>query len=120
MITLSPSTSVNVSDAGAMRDSSSSMLIVRFGIRAKTHWIREHSCVPSAMPIVATAEGQTLTVPPFFPHEAPMFAGLDEINWSALTHAYGSAEDVPGLLRQRASSNPEEASEAGSEFFGNI
>jgi hypothetical protein len=49
-----------------------------------------------------------------------MFAGLDEINWSALTHAYGSADDVPGLLRQRASADPKEASEAGSDFFGNI
>ncbi|MEW6730178.1 MAG: HEAT repeat domain-containing protein [Acidobacteriota bacterium] len=25
--------------------------------------------------------------------------GLDQINWSALTHAYGQAEDVPSLLR---------------------
>ncbi|WP_131737940.1 hypothetical protein [Actinomadura roseirufa] len=27
------------------------------------------------------------------------FPGLDEIDWSALRHLYGSAEDVPGLLR---------------------
>lgn len=49
-----------------------------------------------------------------------MFSGLDKINWSALNHAYGSAEDVPGLLRQRASADQKEASEAGYEFFGNI
>ncbi|MDL4817528.1 hypothetical protein [Actinomadura opuntiae] len=28
-----------------------------------------------------------------------LLRGLDDIDWSALRHAYGSAEDVPGLLR---------------------
>ncbi len=28
-----------------------------------------------------------------------MFAGLDDIDWAALSHAYGSAEDVPDMLR---------------------
>jgi hypothetical protein len=28
-----------------------------------------------------------------------LLPGLDRIDWSALQHAYGSAEDVPGLLR---------------------
>ncbi len=29
-----------------------------------------------------------------------MLEGLDKINWAALTHACGSAADVPDLLRQ--------------------
>ena len=28
-----------------------------------------------------------------------MLDGLDDIDWEALTHAYGPAADVPGLLR---------------------
>ncbi|MEU5256682.1 hypothetical protein [Streptomyces longwoodensis] len=27
-----------------------------------------------------------------------LLAGLDDIDWAALGHAYGSAEDVPGEL----------------------
>lgn len=34
-------------------------------------------------------------------------AGLDSINWSQLTHAYGPADDVPLLLRQLQSTDPE-------------
>ncbi len=49
-----------------------------------------------------------------------MFDGLDDIDWAALTHAYGSAADVPGLLRARASNDPAVAEEADGEFFGNI
>ncbi|MGI5328180.1 hypothetical protein [Actinomadura nitritigenes] len=33
-----------------------------------------------------------------------LLRGLDEIDWSALRHAYGSAEDVPDLLRAAAES----------------
>ena len=32
-----------------------------------------------------------------------MFAGLDEIDWHQLEHAYGAADDVPGWLRSLAS-----------------
>nr|WP_055506785.1 hypothetical protein [Nonomuraea pusilla] len=31
--------------------------------------------------------------------DADLFAGLDEIRWARMRHAYGSAADVPGLLR---------------------
>ncbi|SPJ72256.1 uncharacterized protein FTOL_01984 [Fusarium torulosum] len=33
-------------------------------------------------------------------------AGLESINWSQLTHAYGPADDVPLLLRQLQSTDP--------------
>jgi hypothetical protein len=49
-----------------------------------------------------------------------MLANLEQIDWSSLTHAYGSAADVPALIRGRASTDPEKASEAESEMFGNI
>ncbi|KAF4997563.1 hypothetical protein FGRMN_3768 [Fusarium graminum] len=34
-------------------------------------------------------------------------AGIDSIDWSKLTHAYGPADDVPALLRQLQSTDPE-------------
>ncbi|MFI1046593.1 HEAT repeat domain-containing protein [Streptomyces griseoruber] len=35
-----------------------------------------------------------------------MFTGIDRVDWAALHHAHGSAEDVPGLLRGLASEEP--------------
>ena len=35
-----------------------------------------------------------------------VFAGLDEIDWHAMKHAYGPADDVPGLLRGLISPDP--------------
>jgi len=36
-----------------------------------------------------------------------MTLALDSNEWSALTHAYGSAEDVPDLLRRLAEIPPD-------------
>ncbi|WP_329556254.1 HEAT repeat domain-containing protein [Streptomyces sp. NBC_00696] len=41
-----------------------------------------------------------------------MFTGIDEVGWASLRHAYGSAEDVPGLLRGLASTDPVERATA--------
>ncbi|MFO0941234.1 MAG: hypothetical protein U0930_10735 [Pirellulales bacterium] len=43
---------------------------------------------------------------------------LDEVPWSTLDHAYGKADDVPGLIRALQSS--ETSSDALHELFGNI
>jgi HEAT repeat protein len=51
---------------------------------------------------------------------ADMLEGLDAIDWAALTHAYGSAADVPGLLRALASKNKEQRENAIYELYGNI
>jgi HEAT repeat len=40
--------------------------------------------------------------------------GLDDVRWSELEHNYGSAEDVPDLLRALA--NPDQAADAGFEL----
>ncbi|MGV9295475.1 hypothetical protein [Amycolatopsis sp. NPDC003676] len=47
-------------------------------------------------------------IPDVLDNEAPaeVFAGLDEIDWAAMEHAYGPAGDVPGLLRGLASADP--------------
>ncbi|MEU2433835.1 HEAT repeat domain-containing protein [Streptomyces sp. NPDC007861] len=37
-----------------------------------------------------------------------MFTGIDEVDWASLGHAYGPADDVPGLLRGLASPDPVE------------
>lgn len=38
-----------------------------------------------------------------------MWAEVDFIDWAALRHNYGSAADVPGLLRRCAGPDPEDA-----------
>ena len=40
--------------------------------------------------------------------------------WSELTHAYGSAEDVPALLAQLNAADKQTREDAFSELFGNI
>ncbi|MFG2761393.1 HEAT repeat domain-containing protein [Streptomyces wuyuanensis] len=37
-----------------------------------------------------------------------MFTGMDEVDWASMGHAYGPADDVPGLLRGLASADPAE------------
>jgi hypothetical protein len=45
---------------------------------------------------------------------------LDSVDWGSLTHAYGTAEDVPELLRALRSDDEEERREAMYELCGNI
>ncbi|CAM5710962.1 HEAT repeat protein OS=Streptomyces griseorubiginosus OX=67304 GN=AQJ54_40050 PE=4 SV=1 [Streptomyces griseorubiginosus] len=49
-----------------------------------------------------------------------LLAGLDDINWAALGHAYGSAEDVPGQLRTLCGPAQEARENAFRSLFGNI
>jgi hypothetical protein len=49
-----------------------------------------------------------------------MLRGLGEVAWGALDHAYGSADDIPGVLRAAASADAEEAEEAIDTLFGSI
>jgi hypothetical protein len=49
-----------------------------------------------------------------------MFERLDEIDWASLSHAYGSAADVPELLRALASDDAETRRHALWELYGNI
>ncbi|MER7404556.1 HEAT repeat domain-containing protein [Streptomyces sp. NPDC000070] len=49
-----------------------------------------------------------------------MFRGIDEVDWASLRHAYGSAEDVPGLLRGLASADPAERETALDRMYGAV
>ncbi|WP_406129904.1 HEAT repeat domain-containing protein [Streptomyces sp. NBC_00989] len=49
-----------------------------------------------------------------------MFTGIDEVDWASLRHAYGSAEDVPGLLRGLASTDPAERAGALDGMYGAV
>ncbi len=53
---------------------------------------------------------------------ADPFEGLDfeAVDWAGLTHAYGSAADVPALIRSLMSPDPGERSEALDDLFGSI
>lgn len=42
------------------------------------------------------------------------------VNWASLSHAYGSAEDVPDVLRSLVSDDADVREEALSELYGNI
>ncbi|MFJ8013778.1 hypothetical protein [Streptomyces sp. NPDC096339] len=47
-------------------------------------------------------------------------AELDDVPWHTLTHAYGSAEDVPELIRALYQDDQETVDEAIYELYGNI
>lgn len=51
---------------------------------------------------------------------ADVLAGLDTVNWAGLTHAYGPASDVPGLIRALASTEADERARALHSLHGNI
>lgn len=49
-----------------------------------------------------------------------MFAGIDEVDWASMEHAYGPADDVPGLLRGLASADPSEREAALDGMYGAV
>lgn len=49
-----------------------------------------------------------------------MFTGIDEVDWASLRHAYGSAEDVPALLRALASADRAEREVALDGMYGSV
>lgn len=49
-----------------------------------------------------------------------MFEHMESIVWDQLDHAYGRANDVPDLLRNLISKDPEVREEAFNELFSNI
>lgn len=48
-----------------------------------------------------------------------VFAGLDSVRWAELEHAYGEADDLPGMLRALAGDD-EQAAEALDELWSSI
>ncbi|MFG2648829.1 HEAT repeat domain-containing protein [Streptomyces sp. NPDC048436] len=51
---------------------------------------------------------------------AGMFAGIDDIDWASMNHAYGDASDVPDLLRGLASADPAEREVALDGMYGAV
>ncbi|MEU8005178.1 hypothetical protein AB0B66_28815 [Catellatospora sp. NPDC049111] len=49
-----------------------------------------------------------------------MFAGLDDIDWESLTHAYGSAADVPDWLRGLADPDPAVREQSLDAMYGAV
>ncbi|MGW1086382.1 HEAT repeat domain-containing protein, partial [Streptomyces sp. NPDC002596] len=49
-----------------------------------------------------------------------MFAEIDEVDWASMEHAYGPADDVPGLLRGLASADPAEREQALDGMYGAV
>ncbi|MER5847332.1 PBS lyase [Streptomyces sp. NPDC002012] len=49
-----------------------------------------------------------------------MFAGIDEVDWASMEHAYGPADDVPAMLRGLASADPAEREAALDGMYGAV
>lgn len=49
-----------------------------------------------------------------------MFTGIDEVDWTSLRHAHGSAADVPALLRGLASADAAEREAALDGMYGSV
>lgn len=49
-----------------------------------------------------------------------MIPGLDDVDWSALRHAYGAADEVPELLNAMASPDAKAREEALSRFYSAV
>ncbi|MFE3016042.1 PBS lyase [Streptomyces sp. NPDC059256] len=49
-----------------------------------------------------------------------MFGGIDEVDWAALEHAYGPADDVPELLHGLTSQDPQEREAALDGMYGAV
>ncbi|NMO51865.1 hypothetical protein HH310_11755 [Actinoplanes sp. TBRC 11911] len=49
-----------------------------------------------------------------------MFAGLDDIDWAAMKHAYGPAEEMPSLIRGLADPDPAVREEALDAMYGAV
>jgi tetratricopeptide (TPR) repeat protein len=49
-----------------------------------------------------------------------LLAGVDEVDWHALHHAYGPADDVPNLLRLLLSDDKEVRDDAWQELYSNL
>ncbi|MFF8915171.1 HEAT repeat domain-containing protein [Streptomyces sp. NPDC015032] len=49
-----------------------------------------------------------------------MFAGIDEVDWASMEHAYGPADDVPAMLRGLASGDPVEREAGLDGMYGAV
>ncbi|MCT4354433.1 PBS lyase [Streptomyces sp. Je 1-79] len=49
-----------------------------------------------------------------------MLTGIEEVDWASLGHAYGPADDVPGMLRGLASHDPAERELALDGMYGAV
>ncbi|MFD0304468.1 HEAT repeat domain-containing protein [Streptomyces sp. NPDC127119] len=49
-----------------------------------------------------------------------LLVGLDDVNWAGLSHAYGSAEDVPGQIRALCGNDEAARERAFGSLFNNI
>ncbi|MEW2494582.1 hypothetical protein AB0942_13695 [Streptomyces nodosus] len=49
-----------------------------------------------------------------------LLAGLDEVDWANLNHAYGAADDVPGQLRALCGDNEQAQRVTAGSLFNHL
>ncbi|MEU3224469.1 hypothetical protein ABZ695_15075 [Streptomyces sp. NPDC006976] len=54
------------------------------------------------------------------PADNNLLTGLDEVDWSNLNHAYGTAADVPGQLRVLCGNDEQARQQAISDLFNHL
>ncbi len=67
-----------------------------------------------------SAQREAALAAPLPPERAALLDGLDAIDWHAVHHAYGPADDVPAQLRLLLSDDPEIREMGWQELFGSV
>jgi hypothetical protein len=80
----------------------------------------DEDTVRSELPIASLSEKREEALAELCAGEKGPLAGMEEIDWHSLHHAYGVADDVPKLLCLLLSSDRQVRDSAWEELYGNI
>jgi tetratricopeptide (TPR) repeat protein len=80
----------------------------------------DESATGPELPSVSLSEKREEALAALSAREGGPLAGLDEIDWHSLQHAYGAADDVPRLLHLLLSDDEEVRDSAWQALYGNI
>jgi len=75
---------------------------------------------PPVGPRQSRSEKREAALAAHHPLETEVLDGVEQVPWDALHHAYGSASDVPNLLRLLLSDDPDVRNDAFERLYSNI
>jgi len=71
-------------------------------------------------PRISRSEKRERALATLAPEREALLAGIDDIHWHDLRHAYGPADDVPNLLRLLLSDDESVRDDAWQELYSNV